>query len=567
MLQPSLRGAALAVLTVLTHGVLPAQEPEPGTPPRRGPRGAAGRDARPPMAPVVGLRVGTIHTVSDGTIEDGRILMRGRRILAIGPASEVPLPEGAEESSYPEAHAYPGLVDALSDAFAPPSEVGNKSWDAGVDMADGLDPFDKQAQKLAQYGITTTYVANRGEGQWRGMGALLRVGRNGFEHSDLGADAVSLRLTAGPNDAHPLARAGALDAPKATLKQLEGYKKSLEKHEKDLETYAEDYEKWLAHYRGDKKDETAEGKEKETEKGESGGPETPDAGGATPPAGRGPGRRGRRPGGRTPGGPGGGGGEAVALPFAEQDPQPGGPPRGPRGRGRRPQDPEGEKAPEGGDESAEKDEGKKKDEDAPKRPKYPKPVERDPAKDALLEVVDGKRPLRVEAHRVDEIRAVLALGREFEIGRLVLEHASAGDRVADEIARAGVPVVVTELMPGSVPKTYGEVGDDEMAEGALPARLHAAGVAVAIASGSARKSRFLPMAAAWAAGQGLPRDAALRAITLTPAEILGIGDRVGSLRAGKLADVLVTSGPLFESETRVLRVIANGTTAYEAPSR
>ena len=74
----------------------------------------------------------------------------------------------------------------------------------------------------------------------------------------------------------------------------------------------------------------------------------------------------------------------------------------------------------------------------------------------------------------------------------------------------------------------------------------------------------LPMMAAAAIGRGLPEAAALRAITLTPAEILGVAKETGSLTRNKLADVIVTSGPLFASDSRMLLVLSKGRTEYEA---
>jgi imidazolonepropionase-like amidohydrolase len=71
------------------------------------------------------------------------------------------------------------------------------------------------------------------------------------------------------------------------------------------------------------------------------------------------------------------------------------------------------------------------------------------------------------------------------------------------------------------------------------------------------------MVAAAAVGAGLDRDQALRAITLTPAEILGIAQDTGSLQPGKLADVLVTDRPLFASDSRVLLVLARGRNEFE----
>ena len=87
---------------------------------------------------------------------------------------------------------------------------------------------------------------------------------------------------------------------------------------------------------------------------------------------------------------------------------------------------------------------------------------------------------------------------------------------------------------------------------------------VAIASGSLSNARNLTMMAAYACGKGLSVDDAVRALTLTPAEILGVADKVGSLEKNKWADLLITSGPLLDSDTRILRVLSRGKTQYEA---
>ena len=119
--------------------------------------------------------------------------------------------------------------------------------------------------------------------------------------------------------------------------------------------------------------------------------------------------------------------------------------------------------------------------------------------------------------------------------------------MAAALARQGVPVVLAGT------------GDAD-----LPAQLTADDVSIAIASGSVQRARHLPLLAAHAVGEGVDEATALRAITLTPAEILGVSRDVGSLEAGKLADVVVFSAPIFSSDARVLRVLSAGSTQYEA---
>ena len=130
--------------------------------------------------------------------------------------------------------------------------------------------------------------------------------------------------------------------------------------------------------------------------------------------------------------------------------------------------------------------------------------------------------------------------------------------MAADLARQGIPVVIANILPGTTPEAYGD-GDG----GELSAQLSSSGVAVAIASGTVSNARHLPLLAAYAVGRGLDPDTALRAITLTPAEILGVSREVGSLEPGKLADIAVFSAPIFASDARVLRVLSAGTTQYE----
>jgi imidazolonepropionase-like amidohydrolase len=91
-----------------------------------------------------------------------------------------------------------------------------------------------------------------------------------------------------------------------------------------------------------------------------------------------------------------------------------------------------------------------------------------------------------------------------------------------------------------------------------PSELVAAGVQVAFGSFDASKSRRLPYEAATAAGYGMSREDALRSVTLTPAEILGIGDRIGSIEAGKIANLIVTDGDPLEIQTRVEHLVIGG---------
>lgn len=170
--------------------------------------------------------------------------------------------------------------------------------------------------------------------------------------------------------------------------------------------------------------------------------------------------------------------------------------------------------------------------------------------EALIPVVRGEVPLAVTVNRASDILNALRLGRELNI-KLILQGAAEGWMVAREIAAAKVPVVTNPL--GNIP-TFDALGITF--ENA--ARLHEAGVTLAIASFDSHNSRTLKQNAGHAVAYGLPHDAALRAVTLTPAQIWGVADRYGSLEAGKDADVVIWSGDPFELTTTVDHVFIRG---------
>jgi len=508
---------------------------------RRGPR-------RAPIA----IQAAFIHPVSGPVIEDGVVLVRGDRILAIGRRDEVEIPDNATLREFPTGHVYPGLIDASTDAFTDPATAG-ANLDHGLAIVDDLTLRHTRDDQLAAAGITTAYVAGRG-----GQGAIVRPTNDGFTvWQGKERAGLQMRITGGPTPSHALQRQQQLDARLKAFDDLEKYQKSKADYDKALDKYQKDFEAWLEFHKKKK----AEGKPAEstpkppTGEQPQGRPGRGERGGR-----RGPGRRGGPPPGGGRSAETGGAGEAnaeqlelalaellaaIAAPPTDQDPQPA--PKTP---------PQGAKPSSGQKPEGKPAEGKSNE---PKRPTYPKPLTEDPAKEALLQVLDGDLTLRVEAHRPDELRAALRFLQEKEVPLLVLEKAYGADALANDLAEAGALVVLTDVLPNSMPKIY-----DQFDPQALPARLQNAGVAFAIASGSARRAPLLPTMAAAAVGKGLPRQAALRAITLTPAEILGIQQDTGSLQIGKFADLVVFDRPLFQSDSRVLLVLGRGRTQYEA---
>ncbi|WP_397547773.1 amidohydrolase family protein [Rhodothermus marinus] len=178
--------------------------------------------------------------------------------------------------------------------------------------------------------------------------------------------------------------------------------------------------------------------------------------------------------------------------------------------------------------------------------------------ETLVRVLDGEIPLMITAQQVPEIMAALRLQREFGF-RLILDGAAEAYLVLDEIKQAGVPVILHPTMV----RPRGETVNATLE---TAARLHEAGIPFAFQSGFESyvpKTRVVLFEAAMAVANGLPRTAALEALTIQAARILGIADRVGSLEPGKDADLVLFDGDPFEYTTHVCGVIIEGEPVHE----
>ncbi|HRQ73408.1 MAG TPA: amidohydrolase family protein [Phycisphaerales bacterium] len=172
---------------------------------------------------------------------------------------------------------------------------------------------------------------------------------------------------------------------------------------------------------------------------------------------------------------------------------------------------------------------------------------------ALPSAGSGQLPTFFIAHDVDQITGALAFAERHAL-RPVIVGARDADRCTDQLKAAGAAVVIESSyrMPKRDDSPYDELFT-------LPQRLEAAGIPWCFASGEeTAHERNLPYAAAMAVAYGLSPDTALRAVTLSPAEILGVGDRLGSLDAGKSATLIVTDGHPLEATTRVHLAFIDG---------
>jgi imidazolonepropionase-like amidohydrolase len=181
---------------------------------------------------------------------------------------------------------------------------------------------------------------------------------------------------------------------------------------------------------------------------------------------------------------------------------------------------------------------------------------RDLKLEALGRVLRREIPWRQHCHRADDIATALRLADEFGYD-LVIDHGTEGYLIADKIAAAGVPVVAGPLITA---RSKVELRNRTMAN---PGILAAAGVTVAIATDHpVVPVHLLIVQAALAVREGLDRDTALRAVTITPARIMRVADRIGSLVPGKDADVTIWSGDPLDVMSRVEAAYIGGREVY-----
>ena len=182
--------------------------------------------------------------------------------------------------------------------------------------------------------------------------------------------------------------------------------------------------------------------------------------------------------------------------------------------------------------------------------------------EAMIPVVEGRMLLMIEANRVDEMEAALALARDYRL-KLAISGGAEAWLCADRLAAARVPVLTAAM--NNIPDSFSTLNQRQ--ENA--ALLRKAGVQVVITGGgdvTRYNARNLKYEAGNAVAYGMSYDDALRAVTLTPAEVFGLSDRLGSLQTGREANLVVWSGDPFEFSTQVEHVFVRGREVKE-PSR
>ena len=184
------------------------------------------------------------------------------------------------------------------------------------------------------------------------------------------------------------------------------------------------------------------------------------------------------------------------------------------------------------------------------------PPKRDLKNEAMVKVLNRELPVHIHASPVDDIMTAVRLGDEFKFFKLSIGHGDESYKIADELAKRGVVVVVGPQMI---------VFDDEGNLINLADYLVKHGVEVNIMTDAdVVQQEFLRFQAALAVKYGMDPGEALKAITINPARLIGMENHIGSIEKGKDADLVIFDGDPFDIKTRVLQVFINGKLAFHA---
>jgi imidazolonepropionase-like amidohydrolase len=172
--------------------------------------------------------------------------------------------------------------------------------------------------------------------------------------------------------------------------------------------------------------------------------------------------------------------------------------------------------------------------------------------EALIPVIKGEVPVVVSADREREIKGALELADKYKL-KLIISGGDEAIKVAKELNEKNVPVILGSVfgLPGGEDSPYDE-------SYARAGELHRAGVKVIFSTGDASNVRLLPYQAGTAAAFGLPKEEALKAVTIYPAQAFGVDKEVGSIEAGKMANLVVTDGDVLEFRTKVKHMFIAG---------
>lgn len=564
-LRPGLVGLALFLVVATggdwaeARGVLRLQETGPDSAAaatvdkdaanaaKSAPAGEESSGENSPAEPLAYLAITnvTLHTMErDGVIAAGTVLMADGKIVAVGKAVEIPAE--AEVIDGQGSHLTPGLIDVRSRLYLGPSSADQAGTDGSLDAIDGVDRFTSYGQEVLAAGVTAVYLQPGASGSLGGYGATVATGSAEGSAGELSSGVlqapVAVQMALGG-----VARAG---TSRARRQQYEALQKRL----KD----AKDYQKVWDDYRAALKKQAESKVETPAEKPAGEAVANPAADESARGSGEAPTNRPRRRPSPPPQDSGdweqdaadaaaGNDVDAAAGLTQERRPQRGSRPSGPL-------------AAAGTADQAEA--GKSDGTAVPAEPKKPA---FDPLKERLLPVLNRQLPVRFEVQRAEEIGWALSLAQEFNL-RLVLEGLTEMKSATAAVRESQAPVVLGPWLDGAggretaeATRAWAEVfGPKDGSANALVNR-----VVIATFSEAPAGSKWLRQHAAMAVAAGLSADQALRGMTIEAAQVSGVGERLGSLRPGKQADLVLFAGQPLDVTAPVALVIQAGKVVWD----
>jgi len=185
------------------------------------------------------------------------------------------------------------------------------------------------------------------------------------------------------------------------------------------------------------------------------------------------------------------------------------------------------------------------------------PAQTDFQMECYRDLFEGKIPLKAHVHRVDDIFTAIRIAKEFGLG-LTLDHCTEGHLIAKEIAASGYPAIVG---PSLASRSKDEVS---LSDFKTPGILQDAGVLIALTTDHpVSRIQHLPLCAALSVKEGLDEWSALRAITIDAARICRVEHRVGSLKVGKDADIVIYDGSPLDIRSNVMATMINGKIVWQ----
>jgi len=176
--------------------------------------------------------------------------------------------------------------------------------------------------------------------------------------------------------------------------------------------------------------------------------------------------------------------------------------------------------------------------------------------DNLVKVLRKEMPIKIHAHRADDILTAMRLVREFDLV-CTLDHCTEGYKITDKLLEVNAKTLVGPMILDRCKVELGDSRTDNVVQ------IAKAGVRFCIVTDSPCVNvKHLYVQAGCAVSMGLDQEEALKAITIYPAELLGIADRVGSIEVGKDADLVILTGDLFDMENRIVATMVNGEVVY-----